>query len=202
MTLNGNGTLVKDTLVIMTGGTIDAEPYPDPKNPPTNASMLENSVIPSTIASMGHGDRCDFLKWVAKDSKDFTNEEMDALAEIIRTSHAKNIIVTHGTDAMPHHSRQIEGRLKNNISRHSKNKPVDKKVIFTGAMVPIANGPESDGYKNLEYIFKRMDSWENGVRVVMHEKSFRPVGLSKDFSTYTFHGKEIPDQPVATRGAG
>ena len=197
---------MQDTLIIMTGGTIDAEPYPDPNNPPKNAIPLENSVIPSTIASMGYGGRCDFFKWTAKDSKAFTSEEMDALAQIIRTSPAKNIIITHGTDAMPEHSRQILGRLSRvdtavpngHVAIHGKRKnkaDIDKRVIFTGAMMPIANGPESDGYKNLGYIFRNMDKWQAGVRVVMHEKSFDPVGLSKNFETFRFHGREIIYEP-------
>ncbi|NBO19152.1 MAG: hypothetical protein EBV03_08015 [Proteobacteria bacterium] len=209
---------VKDTLVIMTGGTIDAEAYPDPANPPKDATMLDHSMIPMTVAQMNpkYDQRCDYLVWRAKDSKHFSDKDMMDLAKIIRTSRARNIIITHGTDAMPENSRTIRSLL----ARPDKDLRVDagrkegllelqeggyvrgvmpgfdKRVIFTGAMMPLANGPESDAYKNLEYIFANMDGWKNGVRAVMHSKSFDVAGLEKDFTTYQFKGRVLPDGPA------
>ncbi len=194
----------KDTLIIMTGGTIDAEAYPDPKHPPHNATMLTNSLIPGTLAEMGFDKRCDYLPWKAKDSKNFTTGEMRDLAKIIRTAQHRNIIITHGTDAMPEHSRKIatllqkpEPDLRNDAGagRFIRGEGVvhDKTVVFTGAMMPLANGPMSDAYQNLAYIFKHMDDWQPGVRVVMHGASFEPFGLTKDFDSYTFKGRTIPE---------
>jgi len=199
----------KDVLVIMTGGTIDAEPYTDPAHPPKRATMLTHSMIPTTMEQMGFAQRCDFLPWRAKDSNDFTPEEMRDLAQIIRTSKARYVIVTHGTDAMADHSRDIMQRLQLPDSSLRSDHPSgatvpfvrgewpsrDKVVVFTGAMVPLANGPRSDAYKNLHYICENMEGWKPGVRVVMHEKSFAPEGLKKNFATYTFEGNEIPDKP-------
>ena len=75
----------------------------------------------------------------------------------------RNIIITHGTDAMAHHARQIEKMLSQRDTHllddvHAKTYSGaevvrNKRVIFTGAMMPLANGSESDGYKNLAYIF-------------------------------------------------
>lgn len=199
--------MAKDTLIIITGGTIDAEAYPDPKNPPEDAIMLEKSLIPLTVAQMGHDARCDYLPWISRDSKKFSAEEMRNLAKIIRTSSAKNIIITHGTDGMPVHCRQIQrllhrrdvGLPRDAFAKDSTGKErvrEDKRVIFTGAMMPLANGPESDGYLNLDYIFGHMDQWKPGVRAVMHSTSFEPKGLYKDFMDYTFHGRVIDDLGV------
>lgn len=200
---------MKDTLVIITGGTIDAEAYPDPKNPPVNATMLEHSMIPDVMSEMWKeeegffADKCDFLRWRSRDSKEFLTGDMRELAKIIRSSTAKNIIITHGTDAMPHHARQLEKMLLGRdmhmlddafAKHHSSAEAVrNKRIIFTGAMMPLANGEESDGYKNLRYIFDHMDKWETGVRAVMHQKSFRPEGLTKDMQKYVFNGTIIPD---------
>lgn len=203
----------KDTLIIMTGGTIDAEAYPDPKNPPKNATMLKESRIPETLKGMGVDDRCDFLSWKAKDSKHFTDEDMRDLAKIIRTSSAKNIIITHGTDAMPDNARRIEALLRqqdtdlrkdlrnaaygreDDASRFVRGEKAvgGKRIIFTGAMMPLANGKASDAYQNLDYILHYMDSWKPGVRAVMHGMSFKPKSLYKDFKTYEFHGQVIAD---------
>ncbi|MBY0406529.1 MAG: asparaginase domain-containing protein, partial [Rickettsiales bacterium] len=102
----------KKTLVIMTGGTIDAEAYPDPLNPPKNAIMLEKSLIPMTLAEMGVDKDCDFLSWRAKDSKHFYERDMIDLAQIIRTAEADTIIITHGTDAMPDNAHSIHRLLR------------------------------------------------------------------------------------------
>lgn len=203
----------KDVLVIITGGTIDAEVYPDPAHPPKRATMLEHSMIPEVVTHMGHGGRCDFLPWHPKDSNEFTAEEMRDLSRIIRTSPAKYVIITHGTDAMADHSREIAQYLQSPDPSLRGDHPSaatvpfvrgegpvrDKVVAFTGAMTPLANGPESDAYKNLQYIFEQMEGWRPGVRVVMHGKSFATEGLQKNFTTYTFEGRQIPD---AQREAG
>ncbi len=201
--------MAKDTLIIITGGTIDAEAYPDPKHPPKNATMLDKSLIPITVAGMKGGERCDCLEWKSRDSKDFLTADIRELAKIIRSSQAKNIIITHGTDAMPHHARQLESMLlKRDVhmlddafaKAYSGAEAVrGKRVVFTGAMMPLANGKESDGYKNLEYIFTHMDSWQPGVRAVMHERSYKPEGLRKNMDTYVFEGTVIPDAPARGR---
>lgn len=190
----------------MTGGTIDAEPYPDPDHPPKDATMLHISQVPAVIGALGHDKRCDYLPWRAKDSKHYTPQDMQDLADIIRTSRASNIIITHGTDAMPENSRMVMEylqHLEDDTAKFSVDcSPLGKKrVIFTGAMLPLSNGPTSDGLKNLDYIMKHIDGWDAGVRVVMHEQSFAPVGLTKDFSRYQFRGTVIPDAPQRGRSA-
>lgn len=197
----------RDTLIIMTGGTIDAEPYHDPMKPPKNATMLAHSLIPGTVEHLGHGETCDYLSWRAKDSKHFTGQDLQDLAKIIRTSTARHIIITHGTDAMPENSRRIRDLLKAPDKTLRKDAALrrgafvrgeapacDKVVVFTGAMMPLANGPESDAYKNIEYILGHIRKWPEGVRVVMHGQSFDPEGLEKDFNTYTFRGTQLPDR--------
>jgi L-asparaginase len=198
-----------DTLIIMTGGTIDAEAYPDPLNPPKDAAMLKTSLIPEVVWEMKGGSECDFLSWKAKDSKHFTREDMEDLAKIIRTSHARHIIITHGTDAMAEHSREISALLQRQDHTLRRDKPsgahdrfirgehpaTDKVVVFTGALMPLANGSESDAYKNLEYILRNIHRWPPGVRAVMHQTSFHPEGLSKNFITYRFEGREIAEAP-------
>lgn len=193
-----------DTLVILTGGTIDAEAYPDPKNPPPDATMLPESLVPKTLEELGHGARCEIKSWIIKDSKYFTPQELDQLADLIDKSGAKNIVITHGTDAMADNSRHVLQALR----QREKNVPhtqrgqcslLDKRIMFTGAMIPLANGAVSDGRANLDYILSHMDDWAPGVRVVMGKQSFDPVGLEKDFKTYTFKGRLLNDQPSTER---
>lgn len=206
----------KDTLIIMTGGTIDAEAYPDPLHPPKDATMLPCSLIPAALANMGVAGRCSFLPWRAKDSKHVTDADIEDLARIIRTAEARTVIITHGTDAMAENGRRLKRCLERpdpalrddawaGCEAHVRGgTPLrDKRVILTGALMPLANGAASDAHENLSYIFSHMDGWEAGMRVVMHGVSYAPEGLVKNLGTYRFQGRILDGDrgaPAAGRG--
>lgn len=167
---------MKDILVIMTGGTIDAEAYPDPANPPPNAVPLKDSAVPDALHAMGYDDDCRCYQWLMKDSKEFTERNLDELATMIRERRAQHIIITHGTDRMPENSRDLMKFLGS----------TDKTVIMTGAMIPLANGKESDGYENLRFAVENIEKWPPGVHVVMHGRRFDPARVRKNFSSLRF----------------
>jgi L-asparaginase len=164
---------MRDILIIMTGGTIDAEAYPDPVRPPRYAIPLKDSIVPHVVEELGYEADCRFFQWMMKDSKDFSEMEIYALSVFIEQRRAQHIIVTHGTDRMPENARQLKTLLKGS----------GKTTVITGAMVPLANGKNSDGYDNLRYAIEHIESWPPGVHVVMHGQRFDPVRLKKNFST-------------------
>ena len=126
-----------DILVIMTGGTIDAEPY---DATPEFVTPLEQSLIPDLVRELGYADdMCDFFQWIMKDSQDFSEAEIRELAEIIRHDDRSQFIITHGTDAMIDNAALLEKFLEGS----------GKTVFFVGAMEPLTHGPRSDGQKNL-----------------------------------------------------
>jgi len=163
-------------LVIMAGGTIDAEPYPDPKHPPVYSTTLKESLVPAAMKKLGY--ECRFVQWSMKDSKEIGAGELQELARLIRDSAEREIIVTHGTDRMPENSRALQELLGG----------TEKIIVVTGAMMPLSNGPESDGYANLDYAARHIGAWPPGVHVVMHAKHFSPIGLKKNYATLTFEG--------------
>ena len=167
---------MKDILIIMTGGTIDAEPYADPAHPPKHAIPLRDSLVPQAVEKLGHADDCRFFQWVMKDSKDFTKSELYAMSVFIKQRRAEHIIITHGTDRMPENSRELMRLMEGS----------DKTVVFTGAMVPLSNGKQSDAYDNLRFAIEQMESWPKGVHVVMHGKQFGPSRVRKNFTTRRF----------------
>ena len=172
---------MKDVLVIMTGGTIDAEAYPDPKNPPPNATPLRDSAVPDALHKLGYDDVCRCYQWLMKDSKEFTPKNIEILATMIRERRAKYIIVTHGTDRMPENSRALSAALGN----------TDKTIVITGSMIPLANGKDSDGYDNLRYTVDTIDSWPAGVHVVMHGKRFDSARVKKNFEALRFEEEPL-----------
>jgi L-asparaginase/Glu-tRNA(Gln) amidotransferase subunit D len=161
-------------LFILSGGTIDAEPY---AATPKNITPLSESVVPQAVEAMGLAAGCRFQKWKMKDSKDFTDADMQELAQLVKESPEHTVIITHGTDHMPQNSRRLAELLKG----------TDKRVVFTGAMEPLSHGPSSDGFGNLTTAITEAAGKTAGVHVVMHSQWFPPEGLRKHFETKTFY---------------
>lgn len=167
---------MRDILFIMTGGTIDAEAYPNPARPPKKAIPLRDSLVPQAVAELGLTEDCRFFQWTMKDSKDFLPPEIYAMSVFIKQRRAAHVIITHGTDRMPETSRELDKLMQGS----------GKTVIFTGSMLPLANGRQSDAYENLRYCIGHIDTLAPGVHVVMHGRLFAPARLKKNFETKRF----------------
>lgn len=168
-----------DTLVIITGGTIDAHAYPDPRHPPHQAEMLAESAIPKALETLGLADRCAVVSWLRRDSKDFGQQNLRALAGMIREHACPNIIITHGTDRMVENA----GALKKLLAR------TDKRVAVTGAMLPLANGAVSDGWDNLRFAFDVLHAeprMKPGVSIAFAGELFDPEKARKNFEEKRF----------------
>lgn len=124
-------------LVVITGGTIDAEPY---IKTPERVQPLSQSMIPSLITALGYTERCTFLQWAMKDSQDFSPAEMQRLAQRIQESGCKHAVVTHGTDTMVKNAAIVQDALCQ----------TDIQVRFVGAMEPLMHGERSDGPQNMK----------------------------------------------------
>ena len=114
----------RDILVIMAGGTIDAEAY---DQTPQFVTPTEHSVVPKHMRELAGGYRCEFKEWIRMDSQKFTAPMMDELAHLIATSKQDKIIITFGTDAMVKWSRDFQDRLAGS----------GKRIVFVGAMEPL-----------------------------------------------------------------
>lgn len=165
-------------LVITTGGTIDAEPY---ESTPEDVTVRKDSLIPQACAEMGIEEGLDFFHWLQKDSKKISAQDLEDLANIIRSDDHQCFLITHGTDAMPENSRGLQTLLRDS----------GKKVIITGAMTPLSHGiNHSDGYRNLEVAvtaLRHPEFLSDNVSVVMGGKRWRTEGLAKDFEKKEFY---------------
>ena len=185
-------------LVIITGGTIDAEAYPDPANPPQKAAMLAESAVPAALAAMHLARPYYCYLWLRKDSKDFTEADIQGLAQVIRASGHRDIVITHGTDKMVENSRLLDNVISEwghapippasrlaLLGSQQQNDPFYK-IAFTGAMMPLSNGAQSDGYRNLRYAMEQVGSFPPGVWIAFENQRFEPHRTVKDFETYRF----------------
>lgn len=195
-----------DILWINTGGTIVAKQY-KPKytlhNPPPrvtvhtqqySAKLMQEAI--STIApdacitpfTFGtYFDECKG-KTLLKDSKDFTAEDIECLADIIANDSHQNILITHGTDWMVRNANRLEEQLKE--------RGVDNKcIIFVGSMVPLSmekiDDPKGDALRNLATAIKNIKHASSGVYVVGKSYGAEAVRL------HTPHN--IVKAPIASR---
>ena len=111
---------------------------------------------------------------VSKDSLDFTQEDRETILENIKNSASDKIIIIHGTDTVDLTAKFIEDKIQ------------DKKVVFTGAMVPMSideveatmNFSQAIGFLNAPI--------ENGIYLSMHGSVIEQSKLKRDRSVGQF----------------
>ena len=111
---------------------------------------------------------------VSKDSLDFTQEDREIILENIKNSASDKIIIIHGTDTVDLTAKFIEDKVK------------EKKIVFTGAMVPMSideveatmNFSQAIGFLNAPI--------QNGIYLSMHGVVVEHSKLLKDRSVGQF----------------
>lgn len=163
-------------LLIRTGGTIDAKPYDDPRNPPeiVDALSTEDSLISGVLKEIG-AENVDQFTWLGdlgskfvKDSKEFTQRDLEALGRIINGDDHSHFIITHGTDAMVENAKYLKLILAQ-----------DKTIVFVGAMVPLSMQDRypSDGIESLRYAIGNISEKGAGVYVIGRESKTKRLGF-------------------------
>ncbi|MBP9490500.1 MAG: asparaginase [Aliarcobacter sp.] len=116
----------------------------------------------------------DIKNIVSKDSLDFTQEDRETILKEIQNSTSDKIIIIHGTDTVDLTAKFIDGKV------------ADKKIVFTGAMVPMSideveatmNFSQAIGFLNAPI--------ENGIYLSMHGVVIEHSKLKKDRSVGQF----------------
>jgi L-asparaginase/Glu-tRNA(Gln) amidotransferase subunit D len=158
-------------LLIRTGGTIDAQAYDDPKNPPKYVDTLkgDNSVLMEAVKTLPNYEKVDGYSWgrwseyrFVKDSQLFEPDDIKELATIIKEDDRKFFIITHGTDAMVRNAEILKKELEG----------TDKVVAFVGAMVPLSMAEKhgGDGKDALSFAIENIQKQESGVYIVSRDK--------------------------------
>ena len=108
--------------VLNTGGTFNKRynPIKGQLEVPTDNIALDK------IVKSCHNVEFDIKNIVSKDSLEFTQEDRETILENILNSKNDKIIIIHGTDTVDLTSKFIEDKI------------AGKKIIFTGAMVPMS----------------------------------------------------------------
>ncbi len=113
-----------------------------------------------------------------KDSRDITKEDLNNLWIKIKASNRENILITHGTFTMKNTAQFLEKiMVEENIS---------KKIIITGAMVPIVGFSISDAGFNLGYSLGSFIGIKNGVYMCMNGGVFKADEVEKNTELLRF----------------
>lgn len=126
-------------LVITTGGTIGALAIDDFEHPPSVIPLPKDGkdLVEDFIKSLPSGNNLRIHKCDVRDSKNIDDAYRENLLSLIQDTPERDVLITHGTDALLTTADFLYGKIKG------------KRVILTGAMVPLANGAVSDGFQNL-----------------------------------------------------
>ncbi len=113
-----------------------------------------------------------------KDSRDINQEDLVKLWETIRISQYEKILITHGTFTMKDTAKYLEDLISG--------ENINKKIIITGAMVPIVGFSISDAGFNLGYSIASLNNVEPGVYICMNGGIFRADEVEKNIDLLRF----------------
>lgn len=174
--LNAGGTIVSEPYI---NGNIKAPPHDVDTLPlPECERLLHAAMEKLGVLSCVDGFACHGYDWaydrqhINKDSKEFTDADIAAIADLIQHTPHRLVLITHGTDCM----NKNAGRLQTTLRELGV---TDKTVLFTGAMVPLIMDPNYgfDALGNLDYAFGAIDSAPSGVHIVGRDAHTLRLGL-------------------------
>ncbi|WP_198305371.1 asparaginase domain-containing protein [Arcobacter vandammei] len=150
--------------VINTGGTFNK--IYNPINGELEVSK-DNKAL-DEILSFCYNIDFEIINIISKDSLDMNNQDRELIVKTINTSKNSQFIVIHGTDTMDLSAAFVDKNVK------------DKKVIFTGAMLPISinkieatlNFASAIGFLNYNI--------ENGIYISMHGSVKKYLNILKN----------------------
>lgn len=156
--------------VINTGGTFNK--LYNPIKGKLEVSKNHNSL--KKIISSLHNVNLEIFNILAKDSLDMTDDDRVEIVETIKKSKNDKIIIIHGTDTVDLTSAFIKKEIN------------DKKIVFTGAMVPMSI-EEVEATMNFSMALGFLSAdIKNGIYLAMHGVVVEAIKLKKDRSAGKF----------------
>ena len=150
--------------IINTGGTFNKR-----YNPIKGQLEVPNDNIAlDKIISSCHNVEFEIKNIVSKDSLDMDDFDRQVITDAVKESKNENIIIIHGTDTIDLTSAFLQKQIS------------DKKIIFTGAMVPMSiDEVEATMNFSLSLGFLSADI-SNGIYLAMHGVVIEHSKLKKD----------------------
>ncbi len=169
-----------DLHVFTTGGTID-KVYFDAKSDyevgePQIAQILReaNVTIDYEVTTL-----------MRKDSLDMTEADRELVAEHVKRTESRHVVVTHGTDTMVQTGRVLKGVA------------TGKTVVLVGSLNP-ARFKDSDAVFNIGFAVAAAQTLSSGVYVAMNGQIFDPEDVRKNRSANQFERIEPESSSAAS----
>ena len=159
---------MEQILVLSTGGTFD-KTY----DLLTGHLHFQESFVPS-ILTLGRSTLDTETQTIfLKDSLDIVDEDRESIANVLKNSMHKRIVITHGTDSIAETASFLESY------------DLGKTIVLTGAMIPYSFGA-SDALFNLGSALAFAQFLNQGVYVAMNGKYYKAGAVKKNRSTGYF----------------
>jgi len=163
--------------IIKMGGTIE---FIDPSYEKMNKELMKlDATIDNYLKNLVKPHFTYEIETICeKDSREITQEDLDKLWISIKSSVQENILITHGTFTMKNTAKFIEDLIVK--------ESINKKVIITGAMIPIVGFSISDASFNLGYSLASFNSIGNGAYICMNGGIFKADEVEKNTDLFRF----------------
>lgn len=162
--------MISDTIqIFVTGGTFDKE-----YNYITGQLYFSDTHLTDMFEKGRSTLNLDIKTLMMIDSLDMNEPERKMIHEACIETDCHQILITHGTDTMV--------RTAQYLAEHK----MDKTIVLTGAMVPIAFGTSSDGFFNLGSALAFVQTLPSGVYIAMNGRYFKWDGVTKNRETGYF----------------
>jgi len=140
--------------VITTGGTISALPTDDYRRETLATTLVMSSnrdLVRETLeAKPGFQGRFVTLEFM--DSRMIDDIYRLDILKHIEAAPENRILITHGTDTILQTANFLYRSAQDNAAL------AGKVIVLTGSMMSLANGPESDGYLNLDFALGQLNT--------------------------------------------
>ena len=161
------GGHLEEILVVTTGGTIDKVYFDANSQYEVGSSIVDNLLHQAEVKVPWHVQ--EVLK---KDSLDITDEDRQAIYDVISRHANRRVIVTHGTDTMTDTAQKLAGLG-------------DKTIVLTGSLAP-ARFAMSDAIFNVGMAVAAVQTCRPGVYIVMSGTVFNAHEVRKDRALVQF----------------
>lgn len=152
---------------ITTGGTID-KVYFDAKSEYQVGSPQVAEILKDSNVAFEY----EVMSVLQKDSLDMTDEERQAIRQVVAADSCERLIVTHGTDTMVETAKHLLG-LPN------------KTIVFTGAMEP-ARSRYTDATFNVGCAIGAVQTLPPGVYIAMNGCVYEADKVKKNYEAKRF----------------
>lgn len=160
--------------IYVTGGTFDKE-----YNFVNGQLFFRDTHLPQILELGRCSLNIDIKTLMMVDSLEMTDSDREIIIHNCAKSHARQILITHGTDTMVITAKAIaEAKIEN------------KTIVLTGAMIPYAFGSSSDGFFNLGSALSFVQTLKEGVYIIMNGRYFEWNKVKKNTKTGFFEDIE------------